>query len=664
MVRNKESEPIQGGSQPEINRNFLFSLVEYIAQFLEKPINPDSPQPEFAIAETKERINNSAWFWIDDAGKTAELLAIPEIRLKHSELADRTLDYILSLSQGAIIHRRSALPDLNLVKNRPDDFLAYNTFFNLSGNLEKGIVCPSIRYNDGRTRIVAEYTGNFIRFKYKNKTYTVDIEDSIKSATIAESPQKIDFSHTSEIQVRQIIGGPKLVGEVSYVYSLWSSRPSIDLAVLVRIAPGVDLSDVQITTAFDQLSQERGFKYTNIGVESYFKLSPVDTDSNSSITTLPADYLCVFESNCIPGFAYGIHSLLRDNDKVIEIRASGANAGNHHHLYVKYGLGSLAGGQSLSISESRMLTGGGYYKNGPYYRELLWKSSSNDTNIDPGASYDTGAELNAIAVTILFSVRGLYGEASLSPQKMSDLKNWFDRHLSAYVESLELGQIGEPSRVFVRGLAFTIMSLDCMARAYPDQQYKGTMFKLCELLLKLEQPIDNAHDGSLFGNPELDCQAAALLAICRVSPWRCGDLRYPGAIRRGLRGISLCSAHADPNGQTSFLHTSLKVSDRIDSPQYDTAFWNFKLGLSLRAFAAIKIGLERGFLTLDQNTRNHLDALDSVARIAITPSIKNHGESVEILTSHLSTETNSETQPWVALGLFPEIEVKIFALAL
>jgi hypothetical protein len=35
---------------------------------------------------------------------------------------------------------------------------------------------------------------------------------------------------------------------------------------------------------------------------------------------------------------------------------------------------------------------------------------------------------------------------------------------------------------------------------------------------------------------------------------------------------------------------------------------------------------------------------------------------LEVLTSRMSGETNSETQPWVALGLVPVVDEQIVAL--
>ena len=130
-------------------------MVNFIVEKLAKVIDPSQPESIVAIAETAERFNDTSWFWVDDTGKTAELFAVPNVRDAHPALADATLDYVLRLSPDLIIQRRAAVPELRLVDADPKMFRAYNSFFNLTGDLTRGVVCPSIRFNDNRTRIVA-----------------------------------------------------------------------------------------------------------------------------------------------------------------------------------------------------------------------------------------------------------------------------------------------------------------------------------------------------------------------------------------------------------------------------------------------------------------------------------------------------------------------------
>src|SRR5256884_5163605 len=89
----------------------LAGMAEFIVQNLAKPLEPARPGSSIAIAETAERINDTAWFWADDSGKTAELFAVPRLRDTYPDLADAALDYVLRLSPERIIQRRSAVPN-------------------------------------------------------------------------------------------------------------------------------------------------------------------------------------------------------------------------------------------------------------------------------------------------------------------------------------------------------------------------------------------------------------------------------------------------------------------------------------------------------------------------------------------------------------------------
>jgi len=644
----------------------LTPMVNFIVENLAKAIDPTQDDPVIAVAETAERFNDTAWFWVDDTGKTAELFAVPTVRDAHPALADAMLDYVLRLSPDRLIHRRAAVPELRLVSADPEKFHAYNSFFILTGDLTRGVICPSIRYNDERTRVVAQYSGNLIRFEYRRRRQAIDIEDSIKSWSIAEHPDRIVFSHTSVIRGRPLTGNAIHVCDVTYQYTLWRARPSVEVSVTVQVVPGVTLDNVQITTAFDQISPACGFAaaVVTLGDEVQSYLAP--EQEKVALNVGPADYLCLYESTCIPGFANGLHAHFKNSSMLDEIIAEGTRPGKYHWVYARYGLGKLQDGESRSIVEDRLLTGGGYYNKPHIYRQLMIAAETGNGEIDPSVSYDIGAELNAVAVTLLFAKRGLYQVSPPSVERLQSLKIWYDRHLETYLEIVGPGEGGERQRVFVRGLSFVILSLDCMARAYPDAGYQAKLQTCVQLMLRIEDHVRGGMEESLFGPPdpdhqvpELDCQVSALLALARAAYWGDQDRQISGAIRRALRAISLSCAYSDPGGQTAFLHDTMLIRNAVGGTAQDTGFWNFKLGLALRAFNAIRQIQGLGSLFLDQHTLNHLEMLDVFARLALKPSMRWEDGMLEVLTSQKAGETNSETQPWVALGLAPAIEWEI-----
>ena len=61
-----------------------------------------------ALAETAERFNNTSWFWTDDNAKAAELLVEPSLYNADPTYADAAIDFVLRMSEGAVIQRRCA----------------------------------------------------------------------------------------------------------------------------------------------------------------------------------------------------------------------------------------------------------------------------------------------------------------------------------------------------------------------------------------------------------------------------------------------------------------------------------------------------------------------------------------------------------------------------
>jgi SAM-dependent methyltransferase len=679
----------------------LTPMVNFIVDNLVKVIDPSQTKPVIAIAETAERFNDTSWFWVDDTGKTAELFAVPKVRDAHPALADAMVDYVVRLSPDGIIHRRAAVPELKLVSSDPERFQAFNGFFKLTGDLTKGVICPSIRYNDDRARLVGQYCGNLIRFGYKGRQHAVNIKSSIKKWAVDEHADRIVFSHSSEIRARPLIGKTTRVCDVTCKYTLWRARPTLEMSVTVTAAPGVTLEDVQLSTALDQLSSEGGFQTAIVGQGDEFQSHTARIKERVTLRSGPADYLCLYEAGCIPGFAHGLHIHFKDGSKLKEIIAGGnflkdiarrpsrwvssklkdvsggklkgilaegpSAAINYDWVYARYGLGDLRGGETASIVEDRLLTGGGYYNKPQIYRQLMIAAKTGTGEVDPSVSYDVGAELNAVAVTLLFAKLGLYRISPPSAERLASLKAWFDRHLNTYLEVVRPGEAGEQIRVFVRGLSFMILSLDCMARAYPDGGYQAKLQTCVQIMLRLEEPVrggmEESFFGPPFGPPELDCQVSALLALARAAFWGDPDRRISAAMRRALRAISPACAYSDPGGQNAFFYDSLLFRKEVGATTLDTGFWSFKCGLALRAFNAVLQMQRLGFLFLDQDTLNHLEVLNAIARLALKPSMQWEAGKLEALTSQKSTETNSETQPWVALGLAPAIEWTILGKA-
>ena len=83
----------------------------------------------------------------------------------------------------------------------------------------------------------------------------------------------------------------------------------------------------------------------------------------------------------------------------------------------------------------------------------------------------------------------------------------------------------------------------------------------------------------------------------------------------------------------------------------ETAFWNFKAGLSLRFFGALRRSTNPAVQAVASRHRDQVAVFEAVLRRQLARAAAEHDGCIEFRTSVLSGETNSETQPWVMLGL-------------
>src|SRR5207237_10778861 len=143
------------------------------------------------------------------------------------------------------------------------------------------------------------------------------------------------------------------------------------------------------------------------------------------------------------------------------------------------------------------------------------ESATKNGNSEPIWSYDISAELNAVAVTLLISKQGRYRSAP-APGRLEALKEWYDRHLAIYVEAHRPDEPGAGAPVFIRGLSFVILSLDCMTRAFGSEPYGALLSSCVALLLRLERAVEGGRGETVLA-PELDCHCAALLALARAA---------------------------------------------------------------------------------------------------------------------------------------------------
>ncbi len=660
----QDTVPIQQRYTPN---DTLQAMARLIARDLVKPIEGTGLM---AVAETAIPFAGSRWFWGDDAAKVAELFCLPALHHHNSELADQLIDIVLALSPGTIIQRRIGPAELIVEAERSIDFRILGAFTITFGDLSRGRIYQAIRFNDGRTRPIACFTPGVLHFTWRGRPQTCDLADSIFSHRVERQGDDVLLWHISTIRHPDDV--TRELGTVTYTYRLSPSSSTIRLDMIVTPAAFITLKDVTASSVLNELDELGAFDGLTLldtdNAARQLELLADDSD-DGAMTSLPVDgatrYMCLWEQRILPGHAIGVHIAPGASIRSA-CRVQAPDDGQMAKLTLSYGAGAATRRKPFTIRESRLITAGGYYDDAAGYADLIQRRDKTGWCHDPSMSYDIGVELNAVATWLFFARKGHYEAAS--PDRIASLRAWYDKHLALYLGHLQLDAPNKHERIFVRGLAFVILSLDTMARTWDKSSYRSTADRLIDTLLNTETPMRGMTDASIFGSglpdaewrPELDSQAAALLALARIA---CSDTAGPhvvAAIERGVKALRTGTPMSDSYGNDPLNHDTIVISrQRDDDEHVDTGFWTYKLGLVLRALATIDHGIMTGRIAISAATHTHIDRLRSTAQKALAHATVCRDDTIEVRTSYNAGETNSETQPWVALGLIPEVDCEI-----
>jgi hypothetical protein len=274
---------------------------------------------------------------------------------------------------------------------------------------------------------------------------------------------------------------------------------------------------------------------------------------------------------------------------------------------------------------------------------------------DLSTSYDYGSKINAFAKC--FSVSKFTLVTIADPE---ELRSLFDTYLDHYFNLFLDIHEEQPNAIFSRDLSFVILGVATMYRATQAVDYLRRLKRLCDVLLKFELRFGDEAGSPTSGflmrmnSPRsafVDCHSAALLALTQAARYL-DDPRLTAAIERGLANYfvetgTLASGTPD---DIEIVWTSM--IDRRGTRRNENTFWNFKAGMTLRFFAALRKSPNAALRSIALRYAERLELFEMILRRQIERSITQRGDSIEIRTSVSAGETNSETQPWVMLGLF------------
>lgn len=595
-----------------------------------------------ALAETEKPIDGDNWFWTDDNAKALEALTLPPVFPSFTTQVGQMVKFIIANSPPPFVFRRRAEDRTLLKSDNVEDFRLATGLMNFHGNLRQAEVRQGYRFHDFRNLDAVKFTGDYVRFAVKGKTYTSEVKQTAQ-AELRRTPTGIVLFHSTPLK-----DATGTVGTANYAYTIDRGRTYVTLEVTVAANPGNALDDVEVTTALDQLdslSNVRFYKFFGFrGTEP-----PVSSDAKASkeprtLVEGPVKWWALIQGGNL-GDAHSASTLVNSPERLRSIVSLDEQNGAFRHIRARYGLGQVLPEHPVTVSEKKVLLAGGLYNNMGAYDGVF--SHLNDfPGLDFSISYDIGAEINGVASAYLADKQRLDQTPGATPVAyVPETRAWFDAIAEAYMTNFLVKVGNDYPYIFSRGLSFVALALDTMYSATKDARYVAPMRKVADTLLTFQVkqgPLSYNFNCDHHIGCFLDCHAAAMVALARVALLT-GDRRYAEAAQKGLGPIQI-----DDNGETG---KDVFVKPRLNAGDVDGYYWIFKGGILLRSLESLSVLDERGLIHLSADEWRTIFELRRRTLAYLARTAHQRGNLTEIFTCHKAGETNSETQAWALLGM-------------
>jgi hypothetical protein len=360
----------------------------------------------------------------------------------------------------------------------------------------------------------------------------------------------------------------------------------------------------------------------------------------------------------ISGDAIALHSMPQKTDRLFGVELLRGPAGRLQWVAARYAFPGDQRGARLAFAEHKLLTAGGFYDHIADYAQFVAEAAAarygQHAAYDYSISYDYGVVVNAFSKC--FASYQTDGLGTLTDVDQDEIKHLVDSNLTTYCKYYIDNHNTQPNAIFSRELAFVILAVTTMYRITGEEGYLQLLRRLCEVLLTLEFRFDAIHKSPASGflmrmdSPRVafvDCHSAALLALTQAARYL-KDPRLAAVIDRGLVSYCLETCRYDV-GIVDTVATLMVDHDGVR--RTENAFWNFKVGLTLRFFAALRGTTDPELRKVAARHRERMGLLEQIMRHQLERSVTIRDDLVELCCSPLSNETNSETQPWIMLGL-------------
>jgi hypothetical protein len=629
--------------------------AEYLVRHLYRPIEVAVGSRFHAIAETAGA-GDDAWFWNDDNAKVLELMSRPEVWRRFPQETGEILRFVQSMRRGAFIFRRVGAPLLEPLGGDGDVPAYRHSLMRIRCDLGQGAVVAGLRFHDERDADNLLLAGNYVAFTHRGRRRKLPVPIGPASRQAVCSGQVLRLHHAGDIETA---AGSRL-GEIAYTYTFNARSMLFEVEVALDLEPAVEVADVVLTIGHGALSYCLFNTVATDGTNGGGPLYAAGVPSSRTHAAAGAAYYAIRQEH-ISADALAVHSLSLAPQHLAGFDTVVATQGQLDRVVARYEFPGRHRGSRLVAAERKLITAGGFYERINDYAALMRQASGavalQRAACDFSISYDYGATLNALAKCFAVAAAGqVPPDADVSADA---LRAEFDELLSHYCELYGYRHEIRPNAIFSRELAFAVLGVATMFRATGAAEYLRRLVRLCEVLLDFEMPFEDKAGGpaSAFlmrrDNRDaayFDCQSAALLALTRAAAI-IEDPAFAAAIERGLAAYALVTCAIDLPQPYKIDTVAIELPGDRGAGQHHTGFWSFKAGLALRFFAALRQAPVAGLQSIAARHADRIELFEAILRRQLAQSAMQREQCVEICTSVLSGETNSETQPWAMLGL-------------
>lgn len=632
--------------------------AEFLIRHLYRSIDVADGSTFSAIAENKNSGGDN-WFWNDDNAKSLEFLSRPEVWSRFPGETAEVLRFVRSMCRGPYIFRRVSAPRLEPSGKEGTVSGYLHSLMRLKYDLPRGAVAAGVRFHDERTHDNLWLTRNRVEFTHRRRRFSVNVESAISNVDAAQEGQKLRLRHSSDLYFTPRWTRLRL-GQLTYTYTFDARSMLIDVEAALDLEPGREAADVVLTVGHDALDHPY---FTSIGADTQPTgnlLFSAGKPGPGRIDMAGASYYSI-RQGFISGDALAIHTVPRGPAPLATIETEVRPAGKLHRATATYAFPGPWRGGRLVAAEWKLITAGGFYNRVTDYvsflRDAVATHSAQQAAYDFSISYDYGVTINAFAKCFAVCASG---DVMPQPSTLVDeLRCLFDLYLKYYFDLYVNEHARQPNTIFSRELAFVILGVLTMYRVTGADDYRRRIGRLCDVLLdfevRFEDVVGNPASGFLMrlDSPRaayVDCHSAALLALTLASRY-VSDPRLAAAIDRGLAGYFLETCRVDVGGPRKVDTVSTTMIDDHGICRTENPFWNFKVGMTLRFFSALRNATDPALQAVAALHRDRIELFEMILRRQLERSISERDDGIEIRIAEVAAETNSETQPWVMTGL-------------